>query len=550
MRKKNKVPRILAVIPARGGSKGIPRKNMRLMNDKPLISYAIDNAISSSYIDHVVVTSDSEEILSFAKQCGVMTLDRSSELAHDAVTLDPVIFDAVLRTEMITGIHFDYVVTLQPTSPLLTAPVLDEALAKMLDSDLDSLISVVNSPHLSWKKDSDGKIIPAYSSRLNRQQLPPSYQETGAFLISKRDVVSERSRLGSRTGVFEMPEDQATDIDTKQDWVVCETMLSRKRVAFRVDGHKMLGLGHIYRCLTLAYALIEHDVQFICNTKYPLGTEILRNANMPVVEVANDDELCAFLEENKTDVFVNDLLDTKREYVESIKKRVKRFVSLEDMGDGARLADAVVNAIYEGASPHHNVYAGKEYVCLRDEFISSKPADYSEEVRNILVTFGGTDPLNLTRRVYEIAQAWNQNEVKANFNFVLGPGYEDVSVVDNPERGISVSSNLVRMSECMQNADMALSSQGRTTFELAAMGVPTIVLAQNEREQLHTFAQMDNGFINLGLGSEVTDEDINSALMWLMSAKSVRREMRNRMLVNDLKSGIKKVERIILGETL
>lgn len=66
MRKKNKVPRILAVIPARGGSKGIPRKNMRLMNDKPLISYAIDNAISSSYIDHVVVTSDSEEILSFA----------------------------------------------------------------------------------------------------------------------------------------------------------------------------------------------------------------------------------------------------------------------------------------------------------------------------------------------------------------------------------------------------------------------------------------------------------------------------------------------------
>lgn len=249
-------------------------------------------------------------------------------------------------------------------------------------------------------------------------------------------------------------------------------------------------------------------------------------------------------------MFVNDLLDTKREYVESIKKRVKRFVSLEDMGDGARLADAVVNAIYEGASPHHNVYAGKEYVCLRDEFISSKPADYSEEVRNILVTFGGTDPLNLTRRVYEIAQAWNQNEVKANFNFVLGPGYEDVSVVDNPERGISVSSNLVRMSECMQNADMALSSQGRTTFELAAMGVPTIVLAQNEREQLHTFAQMDNGFINLGLGSEVTDEDINSALMWLMSAKSVRREMRNRMLVNDLKSGIKKVERIILGETL
>lgn len=76
------------------------------------------------------------------------------------------------------------------------------------------------------------------------------------------------------------------------------------------------------------------------------------------------------------------------------------------------------------------------------------------------------------------------------------------------------------------------------------------MLAQNEREQLHTFAQMDNGFINLGLGDEVSDEDIESALEWLISAKSVRREMRNRMLANDLKSGITKVERIILGETL
>ena len=102
----------------------------------------------------------------------------------------------------------------------------------------------------------------------------------------------------------------------------------------------------------------------------------------------------------------------------------------------------------------------------------------------------------------------------------------------------------------MRKADMALSSQGRTTYELAAMGVPAIVLAQNEREQLHTFAQMDNGFINLGLGSEVIDEDIKTTITWLMAATSVRREMRNRMLANDLKSGISRVRQIILGEAL
>ena len=80
------------------------------------------------------------------------------------------------------------------------------------------------------------------------------------------------------------------------------------------------------------------------------------------------------------------------------------------------------------------------------------------------------------------------------------------------------------------------------------MGVPTIVLAQNRREQLHTFAQMNNGFINLGLGSEVSDEDILSTMDWLIKSTSIRREMHDLMLRNDLKSGIKRVQRIILGE--
>lgn len=541
----------LAIIPARGGSKGIPRKNMRLMAGKPLIAYAIENALRSGLIDAVVVSSDSEEILAFAAQyADVTVLDRHSELALDVVTLDPVIYDATVRWEEMTGGRCDAVVTLQPTSPLLTTATLDAALREFGEGGADTMISVVNSPHLSWERGSDGKPRPAYERRLNRQQLPPNYLETGAFFVARRENVTPSSRMGSAVSVFEIPESEATDIDTREDWVVCESLLNRKSIAFRVDGYKALGLGHVYRCLTLAYALVEHDVRFICDSRYPLGIEVLANANMSVAEIGSDKELCAYLEENEIDIFVNDLLDTSREYVESIKPRVGRFVSFEDMGDGARLADAVVNAIYEGASPHHNVYAGKEFVCLRDEFISSKPAAYSEEVRRVLVTFGGTDPLNLTKRVYGIAQRWNRNGIKVLFDFVLGPGYEDALVVANPDKGILVSANLVRVSDHMRKADIALSSQGRTTFELASMGVPTIVLAQNERERLHTFAQMNNGFINLGLGSEVSDEDIDSALKWLMSAKSVRREMRNRMLANDLRSGITRVENIILGKVL
>ena len=245
MHDKTRLPKILAVIPARGGSKGIPRKNMRLMNGKPLISYAIENALNSVYITTTAVSSDSDEVLAFAEQCGAIALDRDSVLAQDAVTLDPVVYDAVLRIEADRGEQFDYVVTLQPTSPLLTVDVLDNALERMTESDLDSLISVVNSPHLTWEME-NGVIVPAYEERLNRQQLPPSYLETGAFFISRRNAVTENSRLGVKTGVFEVPQDQATDIDAKQDWVVCESMLARKKIVFRVDGYKALGLSLIH----------------------------------------------------------------------------------------------------------------------------------------------------------------------------------------------------------------------------------------------------------------------------------------------------------------
>ena len=152
--------------------------------------------------------------------------------------------------------------------------------------------------------------------------------------------------------------------------------------------------------------------------------------------------------------------------------------------------------------------------------------------------------------MYRIAKELNEEEVQVVFDFLLGPGYSNDSIVPIEQQGIYVNHDVVRVSDHMRKADMALSSQGRTTYELAAMGVPAIVLAQNEREQLHTFAQMDNGFINLGLGSEVIDEDIKTTITWLMAATSVRREMRNRMLANDLKSGISRVRQIILGETL
>lgn len=171
--------KILAIIPARAGSRGIPNKNIRIVGDHPLVYYSIRNAIRSKYITDIIVSTDSPEVRIIAQQMGVAVHWRDKSLCGDAVTLDAVIADAIPKRE-----SWDYIVTMQPTSPTLRVDTLDAAIQYAIDNDLDTVISAINAPHLSWGE-KDGKKVPNYTERLNRQYLPPCYMETGAFVVSK-----------------------------------------------------------------------------------------------------------------------------------------------------------------------------------------------------------------------------------------------------------------------------------------------------------------------------------------------------------------------------
>lgn len=160
--------KILIVIPARGGSKGIPRKNVRLMNGRPLISYAIQTAKSSAFAPDVYVSTDSTEIADVASNYGAKIINRNENLAGDMVTLDPVIYDALLRVERENNCAYDLIITMQPTSPLTSVRTLDAAIQKFISEKYNTLISVVNKPHLSWTE-KDDKIGSAYKKCLNYQ---------------------------------------------------------------------------------------------------------------------------------------------------------------------------------------------------------------------------------------------------------------------------------------------------------------------------------------------------------------------------------------------
>ena len=145
---------IVAIIPARAGSKGIPNKNIRIIGGHPLVYYAIKNAIDSTYITDIIVTTDSPEVQIIARQMGVNVHWRSEELCGDEVTLDAVIADAVPQNQ-----EWEYVITMQPTSPTLQSSTLDHAIQYTIEHDLDTVISAINAPHLSWVE-KDGKKIP------------------------------------------------------------------------------------------------------------------------------------------------------------------------------------------------------------------------------------------------------------------------------------------------------------------------------------------------------------------------------------------------------
>lgn len=539
---------ILAVIPARGGSKGIPKKNIRLMYGKPLISYSINNAKNSHYITDVFVTTDSDEIAEVAGEYGAEVIKRDESLSSDLVTLDPVIYHAKNCAEKIKNKKYDVVVTLQPTSPLLKVATLDNAIEYFIKGNFDTVISVINKPHLSWGK-KENKIVPLYKERKNRQELPPQYFETGAFLIAKYDAVKNNTRIGENVSVFEVPEEESIDIDDKNDWLLTENIMKRKKIIFRVEGYKELGLGHIYNCITLAFSMIEHDTLLVISEKSIEGIEKIRETNFPYKIIKNDRDIDKIIKDFKPDIWVNDCLNTTKEYIESLKSKIKRVVTIEDLGSGIEVADAVINALYDSVNNKH-VYSGYKYVCLRDEFQAEQPVKFSEKVKNVLIMFGGTDPANLNKMLYNSILKFSEKYKDIKFNFITGIGYDNEKngVITLEDKNIYVYPNVPRVTKYMKHADLAITSQGRTIFELAAMGVPSIVLAQNKREQTHLFARLEHGFLNLEIGKEVDQDLLENTLDWLINTKAIRKNMYDLMLSYQLKEGLQRVKNIIIGD--
>lgn len=228
--------KIIAIIPARGGSKRVPRKNIKLLNGKPLISYAIKAAKKSKYVDRVIVSTDDLEIASVAKKYGAeVPFMRPAELATDTALALSVMQHAINYIEAVDKNKVDLVVLIQATSPMVLSEDIDAAIERLIEIKANSCVSVCSiAERPEWMYEFRGqKIRPFIKTKgeeiRRSQDLPKLFRLNGAVYVIRRDTLMKKGRILDKDNAtaIVMPRERSFDIDEPIDFKIIESMWSK-----------------------------------------------------------------------------------------------------------------------------------------------------------------------------------------------------------------------------------------------------------------------------------------------------------------------------------
>jgi CMP-N-acetylneuraminic acid synthetase len=222
---------VLGLVPCRGGSKGIPRKNVREVAGEPLLAHTVRASRDSERVDRTVVSTDDAEIKEAALEAGAeVPFDRPAELATDEALIEPVIEHAVEWLREHEGETYDTIALLQATAPLRTAEHVDEAVATYEAEDADSLVAVSEGDSYRWRETPDGAEIVNYDSRKRRQEKEPEYVESGALYLVDTDLFLETGDLqAGKTALSVLDRVSALDIDEPFELWMADEILSEWR---------------------------------------------------------------------------------------------------------------------------------------------------------------------------------------------------------------------------------------------------------------------------------------------------------------------------------
>ena len=273
-----------------------------------------------------------------------------------------------------------------------------------------------------------------------------------------------------------------------------------KIILFNILGSKQNGTGHLYRSMSLAKDIsLKYKIIFVTNNKQKIAIETLKKSKYKYF-CYPEKILFKKILSHKPTVVINDILSTKKNEIKLLKMNSIDVINFEDLGSGCRHADLTINEIFEKPRDKgRKILWGEKYFFLREEFIKQQK-NKLKKISEVLLFFGGTDPNNLTLKILKSIYL-DTLKHNININIITGIGYRNFKNLNNyikNKNNIFLIKNTKKISNYMRKCQIAFTSNGRTTYELAHMNLPSIVISHNNRETYHKFASLKNGFINLG----------------------------------------------------
>jgi len=223
--------RTVCIIPARGGSKGVPRKNLRPLCGRPLLAHSIGHALEADSVGRTFVSTDDAEIAALTRSLGAEVIDRPVAISGDTASSESALLHALEFLRESEGYRPELVVFLQATSPLRAQGDIDAAVRTLLDHRADSLFSACVSHEFLWRAGQGGMAPINYDpgKRPRRQEMAPQYRENGSIFVTRREVLeSTGSRLGGRIAVHEMSLLDSLQIDTEEDFLLIEAVVAAR----------------------------------------------------------------------------------------------------------------------------------------------------------------------------------------------------------------------------------------------------------------------------------------------------------------------------------
>jgi spore coat polysaccharide biosynthesis predicted glycosyltransferase SpsG/CMP-N-acetylneuraminic acid synthetase len=527
--------RVVAIVPARGGTDPVPYLNIKRLGDGPLLAHTLGAARGSKYVDRVVVTTDDPRVADVARaHGGEVPFLRPPELAANRPSLMPVVAHAVRALE--EGAEaIDVVVILQVTTPFRDSSAIDEAVERLLAGGFDSVVSVTEDRTLNWREEA-GVLVPLFAREGRREEQIPIYKENGAVVALRRAVIDAPIRFGEKVGWLVLDKRAGFTVYDLEDFWMAERLLRQPRVLFRVDGSGPVGMGHVFRSLAIAEALrglSRADIAFLMSADHTEGLVTVSRAGY-AVRVVGDRKEETYLDHIRDfapAILINDLPALDGSYLTALSHLGATTVNLvdtiDDLETTEHYAQVIVSVMNQDRETPEGFYGGPAYAILREHF-RGREKEVREVPRLILLSFGGSDPQGLTLKA---ARALQDLGPEVEVVAVAGPAFSfrrEFEALSGalPRRVPLINEAGGHIAELMLEADVMVGSGGMSVYEIAALGTPGIILGQNAREDRRMRDFAAHGTVEyLGLGTEVEEAALASAVRGLLADPARRRAM-------------------------